>query len=351
MRPFRTPGAPDATLHRRQMLAGGLALTVGACSKPMPLTVSHTPRLDTKRLAEEVPALAQRARPGVLGFGLMNLESGERWALEGDRRFPMQSVFKAPLAAAVLAEVDAGRVRLDEAVKIEDVDLSPRWSPIADAWPGRADYTVQELLVAAVEQSDNTAADVLMKRIGGPGAVTAWLQAKRVPDLRVDRYERELQPEAHGVASFRPEWRGPVFWAKAQTVAPALRRAAMARYLADPRDTATPNGMLEFLAKLDAGELLSLPSSRRLIRMMTEGPRGAERLKAGLPAKWLFAHKVGSSGDDLGLTLAYNDVGILTLPDKRSYAVAAFLSGATAREADQAALFADLGRLVAKSVG
>jgi beta-lactamase class A len=85
--------------------------------------------------------------------------------------------------------------------------------------------------------------------------------------------------------------------------------------------------------------------------MMAEGPRGAERLKAGFPPKSAFAHKVGSSGDDLGLTLAYNDVGILTLPDKRSYAVAAFLSGATAPEADQAALFADLGRLAAKSVG
>jgi beta-lactamase class A len=109
--------------------------------------------------------------------------------------------------------------------------------------------------------------------------------------------------------------------------------------------------MLEFLAKLDAGELVSPGSTRQLIRMMAEGPRGAERLKAGFPAKAAFAHKVGSSGDDLGLTLAYNDVGILTLPDRRSYAVVAFLSGSTAPEADQAALFADLGRLVAHSVG
>jgi beta-lactamase class A len=170
-------------------------------------------------------------------------------------------------------------------------------------------------------------------------------------DVRVDRYERELQPEAHGVASFRPDWRGGVFWRKAQTVAPQTRRAAMARYLADPRDTATPNGMLNFLSKLDAGELISKPSARRLIRMMAEGPRGAERLKAGFPAKAAFAHKIGSSGDDLGLTLAYNDVGILTLADRRSYAVVALLSGTTAPEADQAALFADLGRLVAHSVG
>ena len=333
------------------MLAGALALTATACGKPMPLTASHTPRLDAKRLAKEMPALVQRARPGVLGFGLMNLESGEHWVLEGDRRFPMQSVFKAPLAAAVFSEIDAGRLKLDEVETLEDIDLSPRWSPIADAWPGRTTYTIRELLVAAVEDSDNTAADVLMKRIGGPGAVTAWLQAKRVPDVRVDRYERELQPEAHGVASFRPDWRGPVFWAKAQTVAPELRRAAMARYLVDPRDTATPNGMLDFLAKLDAGELLSPGATGQLLRMMTEGPRGAERLKAGFPADAAFAHKVGSSGDDLGLTLAYNDVGILTLADKRRYGVAAFLSGTTAPEADQAALFADLGRLAARSVG
>src|SRR5438309_619141 len=83
---------------------------------------------------------------------------------------------------------------------------------------GGAGYTVDELLFAAVSNSDNTAADMLMRRIGGPGVVTAWLVAQRVFEVRVDRYERELQPEMFGMASFRPAWKGPGFAAAMATV-------------------------------------------------------------------------------------------------------------------------------------
>jgi len=88
------------------------------------------------------------------------------------------SVFKLPLGAAALSEVDAGRLNLAETVDLEGEDLSPPLSPIADAWPGRTIYTLGELFDAALRDSDNTAADVLMRRIGGPGAVSAWLQAR-----------------------------------------------------------------------------------------------------------------------------------------------------------------------------
>jgi beta-lactamase class A len=305
-----------------------------------------------KRLDSEVAALAARAAPGVLGFGLMNLESGEFWVRLGDRTFPMQSVFKLPLGAAVLSEVDAGRLGLAETLTLAAETLSPSWSPIADAWPGRTTYTAGELLAAAVGDSDNTAADLLMKRIGGPGAVTAWLQSKDVEEVRVDRYERELQPDVYGMASFRAAWKGSAaFDAARATVPPARRRAAMLAYMADARDSATPRGMLGFLRRLDTGELLSAASAGRLLTIMRNSPRGADRLKAGLPKGVSFAHKIGTSGTDQGLNAAYNDVGIFTLPDRRSYAVTAFLTGSTAPEQDRAALFADLGRLAARSVG
>jgi beta-lactamase class A len=108
--------------------------------------------------------------------------------------------------------------------------------------------------------------------------------------------------------------------------------------------------MLEFLSKLDAGELLSAASTRRLIAIMAQSPRGPERLKAGFPKGASFAHKIGT-GTSQGLTTAYNDVGILTLADRRSYAVAAFLTGSTADEAARARLLADLGRAIVRSVG
>lgn len=345
-------GPASASLGRRDLLVGGASLALCACHKDEPLTVSHTPRLDMRRLDTEVAALAARAAPGVLGFGLMNLESGEFWVRLDDRSFPMMSVFKLPLGAAVLAEVDAGRLSFAETLTIADKDLSPPLSPIADAWPGRKAYTVGELFTAALSDSDNTAADVLMKRIGGPGVVTAWLQAAKVDEIRVDRYERELTPEALGMAAFRPAWKGEAaFGAAVATVPPARRHAATLAYMADPRDSATPRGMLGFLRKLNDGELLSAASTRRLLGVLEATPRGADRLKAGLPKDAAFAHKPGTSFVDQGLAAAYNDVGIFTLKDRRRYAIAAFLTGSTAPAAARAALFADLGRVAVHSVG
>jgi beta-lactamase class A len=235
---------------------------------------------------------------------------------------------------------------------LTDKELSPAWSPIADAWPGRTTYTAGELLAAAISDSDNTAADLLMKRIGGPGAVNAWVQDKGVQEVRIDRYEREVQPDVFGMASFRAAWKGqPAFAAAMATVTPARRRAAMLAYMADPRDSATPRGMLGFLRRLDQGELISTASTRRLETLMLAASRGNDRLKAGLPKGASFAHTPGTSAVTDGLSAAYNDVGIFTLADKRSYAVAAFLTGSTAADSARAALFADLGRLAARSVG
>jgi beta-lactamase class A len=339
-------------LARRGLLIGAASLGLAACHRDPPLTASRTPRLNMRMLDHEVGALAARAAPGVLGFGLMNLESGEFWVRLGERRFPMMSVFKLPLGAAVLSEVDAGRLSLAETITLQGRDLSPPLSPIADAWPARAAYTVAELLAAALSQSDNTAADVLMKRIGGPGAVTAWLQGHDVEEVRVDRYERELGPNAVGMASFRSAWKGfAAFNAAMATVPPAKRHAATLAYMVDPRDTATPRGMLGFLRKLDSGELLSPASTRRLLQALAATPRGTDRIRAGLPKGAAFAHKPGTSNTDQGLSAAFNDVGVFTLHNRRSYAVAAFLSGSTASEKDRAALFADLGRVAVRSVG
>ncbi|MBP9230360.1 MAG: class A beta-lactamase, partial [Phenylobacterium sp.] len=306
------------------------ALALAACGSGSPQRAPETPPLNLPQLTTEVSAIAERARPGVLGVGLMNLESGETWDFNGERRFPMQSVFKAPLGAAVLAEVDAGRLKLDDTLTLAEEDLSPPLSPIADAYPGRRDYTVSELLTAATGASDNTAADVLMKRIGGPGAVTAWLVGKKVDEIRVDRYERQLQPDSVGMASFRPAWKGSqAYMAAFNSVPPAARRKAVAAYLSDPQDTATPRGALIFLDKLDDGELLAPASRALLLEIMTQTTTGQDRLKAGFPPGSSLAHKTGTARTDQGMNPAFNDMGIVTLADGRRYAVAVFLSGST----------------------
>lgn len=339
------PARRNATLDRRALLAAAPAGLLVACEPRMPVTVATTPKMDIEGLKTAVGAIAGAARPANLGVGLTNLESGETFVFNGDRRFPMQSVFKLPLAAAVLAEVDAGRALFTEPFYLLEDQLSPAFSPIAEAWPGRRDYSLRDLFEAMVIDSDNTAADVLMKRIGGPGAVTAWLTASHVPEVHVDRYERELQPDVYGMPSFRPAWlKDGGFQQARDAVPPATRMAAMRAYMADPRDTATPRGMLEFLQLLDRQELVSPTSTKLLTQLMGRTSRGNGRIKAGLPKDAFLAHRPGTSGVDQGISTAHNDVGVFTLADRRSYAVAVFLSGSTLDDAGRDRIIAEVTR-------
>lgn len=346
------PAGRNATLDRRALLAAAPAGLLAACEPKMPVTVATTPKIDLEGLTRAVGAIAGQARPGVLGVGLTNLESGQTFVFNGDRRFPMQSVFKLPLAAAVLAEVDAGRMLLTEPFYLLEEQLSPPFSAIAAAWPGQREYTAQALFEAMVLDSDNTAADVLMTRVGGPGAVTAWLTGRHVPEVRVDRYERELASEAYGLPPFRPAWRDAALFARARAAAPpAERLAAMRRYMADPRDTATPRGMLEFLQMLDRQELISPAATKRLIELMGRAQRGRARIRAGLPKDAFLAHRSGTSGVDQGISTAHNDVGLFTLADRRSYALAVFLSGSTLDEAGRDRIIAEVTRAAVRAIG
>jgi beta-lactamase class A len=346
------PAGRKASLDRRALLAAAPAGLLAACEPKMPITVATTPKMDIAGLTKAVSAIAGAVRPANLGVGMTNLESGETFVFNGDRRFPMQSVFKLPLAAAVLAEVDAGRALFTESFYLLEGQLSPAFSPIAAAWPGRRQYTLKELFETLVIDSDNTAADVLMKRIGGPGAVTAWLTASHVPELRVDRYERELQPDVYGMPSFRPGWlKGDGFQRSLEAVPPATRMAAMRTYMADPRDTATPRGMLEFLMMLDRQELVSPTSTKLLIQLMGRTSRGNERIKAGLPKDAFLAHRPGTSGVDQGISTAHNDVGVFTLADRRSYALAVFLSGSTQDDPGRDRIIAEVTRAAVRAAG
>lgn len=339
-------------MHRRAFLLSAPvllgALTAG-CAEDEPMLGQLEPVFDIADLTRSFQALADRAAPGVLGVAVRDAQTGQTVAFSGERRFPLQSVFKAPLGAAVLAEVDKGRIQLDEVVTIRDIDLSPPFSPIAEAWPGRTDYTIAQLLERASGASDNTAADVLLKRIGGPGALTAWLNLKNIHDFRIDRYERQLQPEIAGMASFRAGWRGQAYKPVLMAVPEATRRKAMADYLADPRDTATPVAAVRFLAALRAGELISKASTDRLLAIMTATTTGQGRLKAALPPGASLAHKTGGARTDLGMTPASNDIGIYQLRDGRRFAVAVFLSGSTAPDEARDAIIADVGRIVLKA--
>lgn len=272
------------------------------------------------------------AAQGNVGIGVLDLNTGESWFHNGNQPFPMQSVFKLPVGIVVLKLVDEGKVSLDQLVTISRQEFAPGWSPILKEIRGNSgQFTVQDLLERSVGISDNTAADALVRLVGGTEKVTAILHQMNIRDIRVDRLEQQLQPDCVGLTNFRPELADEQKYAQAvEKIPDSVKRAALERYLTDPRDTATPEGTINLLAKLPARQLLSENSTALLLKIMTDSPTGQQRLKAGLPKDWSIAHKTGSGPEVLGVGTATNDVGIISSPTGKQFAVAVFISGSKA---------------------
>ena len=286
--------------------------------------------LDTSLLETQVRNIAK----GNVAVGVQVVETGEQWFFKGDERFPMPSTYKAPIAVAVLHQVDEGTLTLDHLIAIHRTDLSVLWSPINQKYAGEAmTFTVEDLLRRMVGESDNTAADVLQRTLGGPENVEQILDGLGIKNVRVDRLEREIQLEMRGIAAkdFQTDWSKPEAFEKVVEQLPEpSRHQALQHYYEDPRDTATPKGMCDFLVRLQTNRLLSEKSTQLLLKIMTESTTGQKRLKAGLPAGWSVAHKTGTSGDLLGVWPATNDVGILTTPQGEHIAIAVFISNSPA---------------------
>ncbi len=328
--------------------AGGLA----ACGARVNRSEAKRGLLDVGRLTEAFPALAVRAAPGRLNLAVLSLAGDQVWAADSDRRFPLAGVAFLPLAAAALGEVDAGRLQLGEPIAIRDVDLSPPPSAINAAFRAPLTLPAIDLIALAVQRGDNSAADVIMGRIGGPGAVGGWLQAKAVEGLRIDRYAREIGVDRLGLASFRSDWRTPeAFNAAIAQVPAATREAAAQAYLSDPRDTITAPAALGFLDKLADGRLLSPASTRLLLRLMSGRAAGQGGLAAALPSSATVAEMTGDSGTDLGFTPATNAIAVISLEGRQKLAIAAFLAGSTATLAERRRLIADCGRLAFDAFG
>jgi beta-lactamase class A len=283
--------------------------------------------------------LARRAKPGIFGIVVLDLETGRTWEVNADRAFPMMSVFKAPLGAAILARIDAGKISPSETIEIKRSDLRLGASRIARDFRGDSmTFTVDQLLAGAVSYSDNTAADALVKLVGGPQALTAYLRDHGIDDMHVDLDERGIEHVFSGLGSEA----GPPANETAKEREDRRWRGFQA-FLGDPRNRSTPIAAAEFLQKLWHGELLSKRATRELLDLMY-GQTVPARLSAGLPAGVRLAHKSGTSLSMRGVTAAFNDIGILTWPDGHAVVVAAFLTGSHASRAERSKLFADLAR-------
>lgn len=295
--------------------------------------------------AETLPDIAARAKPGILGVAVYDFQDGVMQGVNLSRPFMMQSVFKCFLSAMVLSQVDAGAISLDQTVTLTLKDIRSGGDGTIDK-SGGGTFPVRELLEAALTQSDNTAADALLRLIGGPAQVTAWLQGKGFTGIRLDRDERTISRDENGIPpTLSPDKNAADL---RYDIPKEQRHAGFVAALTDPRDTATPEAAVRFLVALKRGEVLSPASTALLLGWMEKAKTGQKRLKAGFPKGTVLAHKTGTSGIFEGLCLATNDIGIATLPDGRTLAIAVFLANSPASDDARDAFIADCARAVSK---
>ncbi|MDP9172543.1 MAG: class A beta-lactamase [Planctomycetota bacterium] len=267
--------------------------------------------------------------------------------INGDQRFSLQSVMKLVVGMAVMDAVDNDGWRWDEPVLVRREDLSLYVEPIAKLVTAKGYLTtIDDLVRRAIVDSDSAAADILVKRLGGPAQIQGFLDRKGVMGVRFDRDEKHLQTEIVGL-SWRPEFVDPDALQRAtDAVREGQRDAAYRKYQTDPRDTATPNGMASLLQALATEKLLSATSTKHLLDVMAATVTFPDRLKAGVPEGWTLGHKTGTSGPWKGVTAATNDVGILTAPDGSRLSLAVFIADSRASSKERAALMAGIARSV-----
>jgi beta-lactamase class A len=263
------------------------------------------------------PALAQRApitaltdyerdSGGHIGVYAKNLRTSAEVSWRARERFVMCSSFKASLAACALASVDRGRARMDELIAYGPADLM-EWAPAAKQNLEKGAMSVADMCEAAVELSDNTCANALLARFGGPTALTAFWRSIGDTVSRLDHNE------------------------------PELNRTPLGR----PEDTTTPAAMAGNLRRLILGKALSPSSRERLTGWMLGCKTGDNRLRAGLPKDWRVGDKTGNNGKD-----ASGDIAVTWSTRGEPVVICAYTRGGepTPRQIDD--VFAEIGRYV-----
>jgi len=289
------------------------ALLVGSASAVLrSIKVSGSDRLTgAAETATDRLRAIESTLGGRLGVAAIDTGSGRRLAYRDRERFPMCSTFKVLLAAQVLARVDAGQEHLNRVIPYGATDLLD-YAPVTRAHVGDGGMTVEGLTAAAVEQSDNTAANLLLATLGGPAGFTQYLRSIGDSVTRLDRIEPTLNSAEPG----------------------------------DDRDTTTPAAMLKDLQVVLLDTALTRPSRDRLVSWLLESSTGATKLRAGLPTGWRVGDKTGT-----GAHGSNNDVALAWFASGAPVVIAAYSVGSTATQAARDAALAEVARVVTSTVG
>lgn len=299
----------------------GLLLSFLVCVIGLPLASCRTAANGpgAKDLERELAALE---RGGRLGVAVLDTGTGAVRGHRLDERFAMCSTFKLALAAMVLDRAAMGGRALQERLVVGSGDLLAH-APVARAaveaaaarGAATAELSLEELAEAAQTTSDNAAANLLLRDLGGPAAFTAFCRAHGDAVTRLDRYEPEMNYVMPG----------------------------------DERDTTTPRAMAQLLARLFGGGLAA--AERQTLRQwMVDTATGKARVRGGLPAEWVAGDKTGTGGGG-GMTVRCNDVVWIEVPGRAPVVVAVYYDTGVVGDwpsgVDEGVL-AEVGRIVAR---
>ena len=280
--------------HRRGLIAGGLAATAGLAARP------------AGSAATDAAFKAIEARTGGRLGVSMTRQGDTHVGWRENERFLMCSTFKALAAAAVLARVDQGTEKLDRWIAYGATDMQP-YAPVTKASLAKGGMTLGDLCAAAVELSDNTAANMILTNLGGPAAVTRYLRSLGDQITRLDRNEPALNTAMPGT-----NW-----------------------------DTTTPASMVRLWNHLLLGKALSVSSRQQLRDWLAACQTGAARLPAALSKTehWQIGHKTGSGSTTIG------DVAIVQPAEGLPILIAVYLNVPHAPSDLHDAAIAEAGRI------
>ncbi len=296
-------------LTRRTALLTSLAAIAASAAHAH----AKTPTLSGDRFAAEIQALEAKAG-GRLGVAMISL-GGEARGHRLTERFALCSTFKLPLAAMVLWAADQGQIALSERLPYSKQDVLGN-SPVTQARVGEGALSIEDLARAAQVTSDNTAGELLLRRLGGPSMLTAWLASQGDTTTRLDHYLDRLQ----------------------LTSSP------------DGSDTTTPQAMARTILTLTTGDALSPASRAKLLAWMRATRTGERRLRAGLPSAWAMGHKTGT-GINPGSSNQINDIAIAFPPGQPPLALAVYYQAPgyfEAQRPEDEAVLAQAGSIAAR---
>ncbi|MBK8069081.1 MAG: class A beta-lactamase [Rhodanobacteraceae bacterium] len=299
-------------MHHPEPLRRALlkAMAVAAALPVTGMTADPDPKSHS---LEAALAQLEQTAGGRLGVCVLDAHDGKSAGLRADERFGLCSTFKLLLAAVILREADAGRLALDEVLPYARKDLVPN-SPVTKAQLASGGMPIEALAHATQTTSDNLAANLLMKRLGGPQALTAKLREMGDQTTRLDRWE------------------------------PMMNRVPPG----EVRDTSTPRALADTVARI-FGEQLLAPASRAKLRDWTIATTtGTRRLRAGFPSDWIAGDKTGT-GYAPGMGNKTNDIAIVWRADRAPLVVAGYYEAPGYFDrirAEDEAVLAQVGKLV-----